>query len=264
MNLVDYNPNYHSVLSANVAIGYQGESLGKGELELRSSQIKVDNVGLMEGPIFISFKLKGQQEQMKRTELNNDRIESKSIMANVYYQQDNGFFSFYPYVGVGLGVTQTKMFGEESVDSAYQLKVGLSHQFKGYNMTTHFKFLKAGDNGSFVNANKGDTIARIQYNDSTKHQYTLDLTEGKINQLKYAMLDDHGNVIGTEKTFILPKFLLNKLNDTFAWKTDLSNYTKTDGSNMTDDIQNKLMSHHTAQVFDFLSSLETEYNAMHL
>lgn len=128
MNLVDYNPNYHSVLSANVAIGYQGESLGKGELELRSSQIKVDNVGLMEGPIFISFKLKGQQEQMKRTELNNDRIESKSIMANVYYQQDNGFFSFYPYVGVGLGVTQTKMFGEESVDSAYQLKVGLSHQ----------------------------------------------------------------------------------------------------------------------------------------
>ncbi|VVC39143.1 Hypothetical protein CINCED_3A005964 [Cinara cedri] len=42
----------------------------------------------------------------------------------------------------------------------------------------------------------------------------------------------------------------------------LSDYTKTDGSNMTDDISNKLMSHHTAQVFDFFSNLETEYNAM--
>ncbi|VVC27589.1 Hypothetical protein CINCED_3A012229, partial [Cinara cedri] len=43
----------------------------------------------------------------------------------------------------------------------------------------------------------------------------------------------------------------------------LSDYAKTDGSNMTDDIQNRLMSHHITQVFDFFSNLETEYNAMH-
>lgn len=142
-------------------------------------------------------------------------------------------------------------------------------------MTTGLKFLKAGDGGTFVDANKGDTIARIQYDDSAKHRYTLDFTEGKI-QLKHASLDNSGNVTGTEKTLTLPKFLLNKLNDTFAFKTDLGNYitttdlntklidyTRSDGSNMTDDISNKLMSHHTAQVFDFLSSLETEYNAMH-
>jgi len=142
-------------------------------------------------------------------------------------------------------------------------------------MTTGLKFLKAGDGGTFVNANKGDTIARIQYDDSAKHRYTLDLTEGKI-QLKYASLDNSGNVTGTEKTFTFPKFLLNNLNNTFAFKTDLgdyikttdlntklSDYTRTDGSNITDDIQNILMSHHTTQVFDFLNSLEMEYNAMH-
>lgn len=134
-------------------------------------------------------------------------------------------------------------------------------------MTTGLKFLKAGDGGTFVDANKGDTIARIQYDDSAKHRYTLDLTKGQI-QLKYASLDNSGNVTtGTEKTFTLPKFLLNKLNDTFAFKTDLGDYTKTtdlntklsdytnttdlntklgdytrtDGSNITDDIQNRLM-----------------------
>lgn len=127
MNLADYNPRYHSVLSAGIALGYQGESVGKGELELRRSQVKVDNIGLIEGPIFMSYKVKGQQELMKITELTNDRIESTSIMANMYYQPHNGRFSFSPYVGVGLGVTQTKMFEAGSVDPAYQLKAGFSH-----------------------------------------------------------------------------------------------------------------------------------------
>lgn len=75
----------------------------------------------------MSYKVKGQQELMKITELTNDRIESTSIMANMYYQPHNGRFSFSPYVGVGLGVTQTKMFEAGSVDPAYQLKAGFSH-----------------------------------------------------------------------------------------------------------------------------------------
>ncbi|VVC35027.1 Outer membrane protein/outer membrane enzyme PagP, beta-barrel,Surface antigen msp4 [Cinara cedri] len=325
MSLADYKPHYHSVLSAGIALGYQVESLGKGELELRRSQVKVDNIGLTEGPIFISYKVKDQQESMKISEVNNDRIESTSIMANMYYHSHNGRFSFSPYVGVGLGATQTKMFEVESVDPAYQIKAGFSHNVSnsvsmqlGYsyfgvignmfklsnvksmlckknqcsksfidNLTLHsdflgmhgielsLRFLKVGDGGTFLDATKGDTIARIQYDDSTQHRYTLDLTEGKI-QLKHASLDNSGDVAGTEKTFTFPKFLLNKLNDTFVFKTDLSDYAKTtdlniklsdyartDGSNMTDDMSNKLMSHHTAQVFDFLSSLEMEYNAMH-
>jgi len=61
-------------------------------------------------------------------QINNDKIENASVMANAYYYWKNDGFSFSPYVGAGVGATRIKMFDTTSIRPAYQVKAGLDYR----------------------------------------------------------------------------------------------------------------------------------------
>ncbi|WP_374698411.1 P44/Msp2 family outer membrane protein [Wolbachia endosymbiont (group B) of Limnophora tigrina] len=120
----DYNPPF----AANVAFGYTGE-LGnnsyRAELEGMYSSIKVDNIGLTNGQMTISYtKDSGKYGAI----VNHDQVENASIMANVYHHWKSDHFSFSPYVGVGVGATRMTMFEKSSIRPAVQLKAGLDYR----------------------------------------------------------------------------------------------------------------------------------------
>ncbi|MDN5247531.1 MAG: P44/Msp2 family outer membrane protein [Wolbachia endosymbiont of Tyrophagus putrescentiae] len=122
-----YKPNYTPPFAANILLGYAHKSGSyKTELELMHSKVKVDNIGLMDGPISISYKA---ESDLYAITTNTDSIENTSLLVNAYRQWKSNRFSFSPYVGVGGGVTRMKMFEKASIRPAYQLKAGLSYQF---------------------------------------------------------------------------------------------------------------------------------------
>ncbi len=128
-----YKPNYDPPFSASVVLGgvkqlEQHEC--RFELEGMYSQVKVDNIGLINGPITVMYNMKdkGNEDAAYSIIANHDQIENSSIMANVYHHWKNDQFSFSPYVGAGIGGTRIKMFEKTSIRPAYQLKAGLNYQ----------------------------------------------------------------------------------------------------------------------------------------
>lgn len=124
----DYNPPF----AANVALGYTGELNGnsyRAELEGMYSSVKVDNIGLKNGQMTISYtKDKARPEETYGAIVNHDQIENISVMANVYHHWKSDHFSFSPYVGIGVGVTRMTMFEKSSIRPAGQLKAGLDYR----------------------------------------------------------------------------------------------------------------------------------------
>ncbi|VVC42858.1 Hypothetical protein CINCED_3A022738 [Cinara cedri] len=114
------------------------------------------------------------------------------------------------------------------------------------------------------------------FNDETNNPLSLRIEKEGDNLIVTVNWEDIGYI--NSKTHYLSykieglkDLIVSFLNDYTITELDtkLNNYTKTadmntklNDSTRTDDILNKLMSHYTAQAFDFLSSLETEYNAM--
>lgn len=130
-SISDYKPNYNPPFSASVVFGgvkqlEQHEC--RFELEGMYSQVKVDNIGLINGPITVMYNMKDNKDAAYSMIANHDQIENSSVMANVYHHWKNDQFSFSPYVGAGIGGTRIKMFEKTSIRPAYQLKAGLNYQ----------------------------------------------------------------------------------------------------------------------------------------
>lgn len=132
-SISDYKPNYNPPFSASVVLGgvkqlEQHEC--RFELEGMHSQVKVDNIGLINGPITVMYNMKDKDNKDAAYSMiaNHDQIENSSVMANVYHHWKNDQFSFSPYVGAGIGGTRIKMFEKTSIRPAYQLKAGLNYQ----------------------------------------------------------------------------------------------------------------------------------------
>lgn len=137
--LSEYKGDYDPPFAANVALGYTGE-LGdnsyRAELEGMYSSIKVDNIGLADGQMAISYTTdKNDLGKTYGVIVNHDNIKNVSIMANVYHHWKSDLFSFSPYVGIGVGATRMIMFEKSSIRPAGQLKAGIDYRInEGVNM----------------------------------------------------------------------------------------------------------------------------------
>ncbi|QIT35892.1 P44/Msp2 family outer membrane protein [Wolbachia endosymbiont of Brugia pahangi] len=133
--LSKYQPSYNPLFAANMAFGYErklGNNSYRTELEGMYSSIKVDNIGLEGNRISISHLKDIGEGNNKKTygygiQVNNDKVENASVMANAYYYWKNDGLSFSPYVGAGVGATRMKMFETTSIRPAYQVKAGLGY-----------------------------------------------------------------------------------------------------------------------------------------
>lgn len=124
----EYKPNYNPPFAASLAFGYSGDFKDNSyevELEGAYSQIKVNNIGLIDGPMVLFYRNKSEAYGVV---MNHKQIENLSVMANIYHHWKNERFSFSPYIGAGIGATRMKMFEEASIAPAYQLKAGLNHR----------------------------------------------------------------------------------------------------------------------------------------
>lgn len=117
-----YSPKF----SGGFALGYQGNSKNRFELELLYSQIKkrnntnvicCDKVGIL---------------------VNDDKIENMAFMINSYYQTTS-----LPYFGAGIGFSKIKIFERDSVRPAYQLKAGINHNINS-NMSMYLGYRHFG------------------------------------------------------------------------------------------------------------------------
>ena len=133
-SLGDYKPDYNPPFAANIKLGYTGEfgdNSYRAELEGMYSSVKVDNIGLGNSQMILSYEKSDAQSpgknDMYAVAVDHDQIENISAIANVYHHWKSERFSFSPYAGVGVGVTRMKMFEKASIRPAYQLKFGLDY-----------------------------------------------------------------------------------------------------------------------------------------
>jgi opacity protein-like surface antigen len=123
-----YKANYDPPFAASIKFGYEGEFKDndyRAELEVMRSLVKVDNIGLINGPIVMMYDKSPNRYGLP---INHDQVENTSAMANVYHYWKNDRFSFSPYVGVGVGLTRMTIFEKASIRPAYQLKAGLDYR----------------------------------------------------------------------------------------------------------------------------------------
>ncbi|VVC35025.1 Hypothetical protein CINCED_3A004634 [Cinara cedri] len=94
-----------------------------------------------------------------------------------------------------------------------------------------------------------DIILKKDENEAKSWKYYIFPKKNPIQEI--IRIKDLADVIGDVLREESRKEIIIPIGSTFA---------KLDGSNITDDISNKLMCHHTAQICDFLSELDTQYN----
>lgn len=146
-----YKPDYNPPFAANVKFGYAGEfgnNSYRAELEGIYSSVKVDNIGLGNSQMVLSYNkpVAGQQNayDMYTVVVDHDQIENRSVMANIYHHWKNERFSFSPYAGVGVGLTKIKMFEKQSTRPAYQFKAGLDYSLtKDTNIHIGYRHFRA-------------------------------------------------------------------------------------------------------------------------
>ena len=130
--LSEYKADYNPPFAASIKCGYAGEFKNhsyRAELEGMYSSVKVDNIGLANSQITLSYiKKEGSTDNLYAAVVDHDHIENKSLMVNAYHYWKNDRFSFSPYVGAGAGLTKMKMFEKASIRPAYQLKAGLDYR----------------------------------------------------------------------------------------------------------------------------------------
>ncbi|MBV0899285.1 MAG: P44/Msp2 family outer membrane protein [Wolbachia endosymbiont of Fragariocoptes setiger] len=122
-----YSPKF----SGGFALGYQGNSKNRFELELLYSQIKKRNNTKDNNYICL-----GKKEN--RISVNDAKIENTAFMINSYYQTTS-----LPYFGAGIGFSKIKIFERDSVRPAYQLKAGVNHNINS-NMSMYLGYRHFG------------------------------------------------------------------------------------------------------------------------
>ncbi|QKX02376.1 P44/Msp2 family outer membrane protein [Wolbachia endosymbiont of Dirofilaria (Dirofilaria) immitis] len=176
----EYRGDYNPPFAGGIAFGYEGK-LGnnnyRAELEGMYSSVKADNIGLKGNWVSVLyFRVIGEGENRKTymyaAKVDNDRIENTSIMANACYYLKSDSFSFFPYIGAGIGLTRMKMFGEASVGPAYQLKAGLAYRInKDVNMRVGYRHFGAFSKGYKL---KADLLGEVKSGTSGTRSTLLD------------------------------------------------------------------------------------------
>lgn len=177
-SLDKYKPDYNPPFAANIKFGYAGEfgnNSYRAELEGMYSSVKVDNIGLGNSQMTLSYMKPtrtANTHDIYAVVVDHDQIGNRSVMANIYHHWKNERFSFSPYAGVGIGLTKMKMFEQQSTRPAYQLKAGLDYSLtKDTNIHIGYRHFRAVGADIKLEAKKVGTYV-VNPGDASKNTFT--------------------------------------------------------------------------------------------